>query len=220
MTHHHIDCARGPHCECDPPEPSPAVVAIVGPACAALLPYEVFDAIENIGLAYRDIEDAAEDRDAVIDRPFDQQRRLDELVSLLAACASLKELAGEAERHVSDVMRRHHMPYGFEHTVAGIGTAKTRRRNSKTVIDNARVASSLAARISDDAGVDENGELIPRPVLVERAVMETAAACGALTDSFSSWRKKRLAERSVVLEQFVVETVPGELHVSIDKRGA
>lgn len=75
--------------------------------------------------------------------------------------------------------------------------------SAKVTYDNARTASSFAARLTDEAFDQETGEVPPLGVTIELAVTETAKALGGFGVA-KTWNKGPLRERGLDPESFVV----------------
>lgn len=172
-------------------------------------PLDVYDAVEAMAQGV----DAA-----AADDLFD----LEGAVRLLADVRRIMDAVKRLDSMVEDVVVKLAPSYGStdeERTVDGVGTIEIHGGTTRKRYDNDRLLSLFAARLADAVPpANEDGELVPHPVIVADVVTEMARLTGCATPSYNSWRSGAAKTLGVDLKQYATETEPSRLTVTIRNR--
>lgn len=107
----------------------------------------------------------------------------------LKVAAEIRRCAAAAENDIAKLVAPL-AKAATERHVPGVGTIDVRPASTKHRYDNARLVGIIASRAVEQEAVDRaTGEILPATLVGQLACHVLAEAAGALTDSFSGWRK-------------------------------
>lgn len=148
------------------------------------------------GPAGDDLHDAVATVASLLDHlPADD---VDALGRLLAV---VDETARAVRAAITERLLAEH-PMGGELELEGIGTLRISKGSRRPQRDNDRICSALAARLADEVIDRDTGEVPPVSVIADRVAREVAEAAGALTPSYTGWRKGAMKAHGIDLDEF------------------